>query len=180
MPAILNTFNKKYQEKMKNKNRIIHIGSILPPKDKHNIDVFCQSLAAMCDLGFSVSVIAEGSQETQKCCFGLLEKYPNQFEVLESMAKNRKHIINSVDAIVFAENPAKKVLAEVISKNIIAILPEGNGLKDFDLKNESGEAFTFKEGNIWSFVSAIIRANENFKFPYDWKTLKHNLSMIVF
>lgn len=165
---------------MKNKNKSIHIGSIITPQNKNNIEIFCSALEAMCELGFFVSVIAEGNMKTQKCCFDLLENYPKQFELLESLEENRQKIIDSADAVIFVENPAKKVLAEVVANNLVAILPEGNGLNDFDLKNETGEAFTFQEGSLWSFVSAIIRANENFKFPYDWKTIKHNLSMIVF
>jgi hypothetical protein len=166
---------------MKNtKNKNIHIGSISPVNGKHETEIFCKSLEAMCELGFNISVLAEGDQATQNCCFNLLEKYPEQFQVLESMSSNKKIILESVDSVIFSENPAKKDLAEIIAHNIVPILPEGNGLKDFDLKNETGEAFTFKEGSIWSFVSALVRANENFKFPYDWKTLKHNLEMIVF
>lgn len=179
MPAI-STINIQSLKTMKNKNKTLHIGSIFPPQSKANIEIFCQSLEAMCELGFLVSVIAEGGKELQKCCFNLLEKYPNQFKLLESMEENKKKIFNSTDAIIFVENPAKKILAEVIAHNLVAILPEGNGLKDFDLKNETGEAFTFSEGSLWSFISAIVRTNENFKFPYDWKTIKHNLSMIVF
>jgi hypothetical protein len=180
LQEITTSYNKYQMKKSRPRNKVIHIGSIAPISSMKKSAIFCQALEAMCELGFSVSVMAEGNEETQKCCFELLEKYPEQFEVLESIDKNKQEILNTVDAVIFAENPAKKVLAEVIANNVVAILPEGNGLKDFDLKHESGEAFTFREGNIWSFVSAIVRAGENFKFPYDWKTIKHNLEMIVF
>ncbi len=175
------TANYNYQIK-KNKNlpKVIHIGAVSSVKSRENSAIYCQALEAMCELGFRVSVIAEGNSETQECCFKLLEKYPEQFEVLESLDTNKQKILNNADAVIFAENPAKKVLAEVVANNVVPILPEGNGLNDFDLKNETGEAFTFKEGSIWLFVSAIVRANESFKFPYDWKTIKHNLEMRVF
>ena len=179
MPTTLQTKNR-YQSKSKPRNKVIHIGSITPVLSKTNAEIFSKSLEAMCELGLSVSVMAEGNSETQKCCFNLLEKYPNQFEVLESITKNKNEILGTVDAVIFAEKPSKEDLAEAISHNVIAILPEGSGLQDFNLKKESGEAFTFKEGRIWSLVSAIVRASENFKFPYDWKTIKHNLEMIVF
>ncbi len=167
-------------KKNKSQVKIIHIGAISSTSSKENSAIFCQGLEAMCELGFQVSVLAEGNEETQKCCFKLLEKYPQNFEVLESVEQNRQDILEKSNAIIFTEKPAKKDLAEVIAKNIVPILPEGNGLKDFDLKNETGEAFTFREGNIWSFVSALVRAGENYKFPYDWNTIKSNLKMIVF
>lgn len=180
LTQIKTSYNKFQAKKAKPRNKVIHIGAITSVNDKHNAEMFCKSLEAMCELGFSVSVMAEGNSETQQCCFELLEKYPQQFEVLESMEKNKQEILDTVDAVIFAENPAKKVLAEVIERNVVAIIPEGNGLSDFNLKSEKGEAFTYREGNIWSFISAIVRAGENFKFPYDWKTIKHNLEMIVF
>ena len=173
-------YQTKPLTKTNSRHKTIHIGAISTAKSRENSEIFCRALEAMCELGFKVSVVAEGNAETQKCCFDLLEKYPRNFEVLESIEQNKQEILKNADAVIFVENPAKKILAEVIANNVVPILPEGNGLNDFDLKNETGESFTFREGSIWSFVSAIIRASENFKFPYDWKTIKHNLEMRVF
>ena len=172
--------NSNISTKNSNQAKTIRLGSIAPIKSSTNAKIFCQALEAICELGYQVSVLAEGNKETQKCCFDLLEKYPQQFKVLESISKNEQEILNNVDAVIFAESPNKKTLAKVIANNIVPIIPEGNGVKDFDLKSETGEAFTFQEGHIWAFVAAIVKAGENFKFPYDWKTIKHNLEMIVF
>ncbi len=158
----------------------LKIGIIAPPQNSQNHQIFRQALEAMCGLGFKVSVLAEGCKESQKTCFEMLENHPQNFELLESVPQNKENILKNSDFLIFTENPAKNLLAEVISKNIVCVLPEGNGINDFDLKKEAGEGFTFSEGNLWSLVAAMVRASENFKFPYDWKTIKHNLSLIVF
>ena len=133
----------------------------------------------MCELGFSVAVLSTGDEKTQEYCFTLLERYPEQFEVLEDIQHNRQKILNTSDLVVFSSNPDSKILAEVVQKNIVSVLPEGNGLLNFDPQREIGTAFTFESESFWSFVAAIIRAHENFKFPYDWKMMKKNLEQVV-
>ncbi len=137
--------------------------------------LLCSALEAMCSLGFNVSVLAEGDALAQKLCFEYAEKFPRKFSMLESMPDNRVKILEKADVIVFATSPTKKELKEIIAAGVIPVLPEGCGLDNFDAQKETGCAFTFEEGNIWSLVAALVRASENRKFSWDWKTVKQNL-----
>ncbi len=48
-------------------------------------------------------------------------------------------------------------------------------LKDFNpIKNE-GNAFLYDRENKWSIYSALVRYNENYKFPFDNKNLVKNV-----
>ena len=45
-------------------------------------------------------------------------------------------------------------------------------LKDYNPVTESGNAFLYKEDNLWLFYAALVRALENYKFSYDWQNLE--------
>ncbi len=161
------------------KGKALHsftVGMILPLTEKQGADFFLRSVEAMCGLGFQVFVLAEGDGDSQKVCFELLEKFPHQFHVLESVAKNRSHILHVSDVLLFPVLPSKKMLKEVVKQGIVPVLPEEASFHDFDPQNEKGNAFTFSPGNFWEFLAAVIRASENRKFEYDWENIKKNLA----
>lgn len=148
---------------------------VLPITKKNNADFFLRAIDAICELGFFVSVLAEGDSQAQKKCFEIVQTYPSRFEILESTVKNKEKILASSDILLFPGTPEKNMIVECIKRGIVPVLPENNNFEDFNPQNETGNAFTFEENNFWQFFTAIIRSYENFKFPYDWKNIQKNL-----
>jgi len=158
------------------KTRVFHLGSVLPITKKGESAAFFRVAEAVCELGFLISILAEGDAESQKKCIELSAKYPSNFVILESTPRNREQVLNLCDAVILPAGADGRTLKSLARREVISILPEGFGLENFDPQAESGNAFTFKPGNFWSMVSAMVRASENFKFSYDWKCLKRNLA----
>lgn len=152
------------------------VGVLTPITKDGGIDILCTALEAMCSLGFSVSVLAEGDASAQNLCFDCAEKFPRKFSMLESLPDNKLKIASKSDVIVFAVPPKQEDLNFVLKAGIVPVLPEGCGLDNFDAQLETGCAFTFEEGNIWSLVAALVRASENRRFSWDWKTIRQNIS----
>ena len=151
-----------------------NIGVISPITEQNSSALMCEVLDAVCSLGFKVSVLAEGDAIGQEACFKCSETYPKNFSMLESMGDNRGVILSKSDVVIFPTAPSRKELSEVVKMGVIPVLPEECGLPNFDSKTETGCAFTFESGNIWSMVAALVRASENRKFSWDWKTVKQN------
>lgn len=137
------------------------------------------ALEAMCSLGFTVSVLAEGDETACKLCFDCSEKFSRTFAMLESVPTNRVKILEQSDVVIFPTCPSKKELQDVIAAGVVPVLPEGCGLENFDAQAETGCAFTFEPENVWSLVAALVRASENKKFSWDWKTIKQNLATMA-
>ncbi len=155
--------------------KTFRIGSLLPIK-KENSELFFQATEAICELKLHLSVLVEGDNGFQTECFKYAEKYPKCFEMLENNPKNKERVLSEVDAVIFFDsNPDKKLLEKVLSKGIVPIIPERSDFQNFDPQQESGNAFLFKKNSFWQFVTAIIRASENFKFTYDWRNLQANI-----
>ncbi len=158
----------------KSKNKVFHVGSILPIT-KSNAKIFFRAAEAMCELGFCVSVLAEGDNESRERLFEFADKYEN-FEVFEDLGnENRNKILTRSDVALFLSEPDSETMNEVLSRGIVPIIPESRDFKNFDPQTESGDSFIFEENNFWQLASAIIRASENFKFSYDWNNLKKNV-----
>jgi hypothetical protein len=158
---------------------ILHVGIICPMNEKNNSDYLLRGFEAMCELGLKVSVLAEGDSAAQKKCFELSEKYPTQFEILESVSRNKNRILKEVDAVIFTAKPTWKMVEEMAKQEIVAIVPEGSGLQNFNAQTEEGNAFTFDPNSFWEFIAAIVRASENFQFTYDWKNIKRNVKELA-
>jgi len=168
-----------FQQRMTKKTKLFHIGSISPLTQKNNADFLFNSIEALCELGFFISILAEGDLESQKKCFHFAKKYPYQFKILESIPQNQEKILQSSNIIVFTNEPKKEDLKQIIKNGIVPIMPYNKKFIEFDPQQEKGNSFLFQENNFWQFLASIIRASENFKFSYDWKNLQKNVKAMV-
>ena len=168
----VSTAPQKNTKKTKTK---FNIGVITPLLADNDSFITCKALEAACSLGFNVSVLAEGDEGGQKACFSCAEQYPKKFSILENMGENRKNILEKSDVVIFSHMPSRKELTEISDLGVVPILPEEAEVPNFDSKSETGCAFTYDPQNIWTLVAALVRASENRKFSWDWKTIKQNL-----
>ncbi len=71
-----------------------------------------------------------------------------------------------------ANKSCQKKMKQAMAYGVIPLAPDLEGVLDYDGANETGNAFVYKEKSPWSFFASLIRALENFKFPYDWKAIR--------
>ncbi len=77
-------------------------------------------------------------------------------------------------ALVFDEEHTslKKLLEEGIVPVAFVKSPM---VENYNPNAETGNCFTFDEYNPWSIFMALVRANETFRFPYDWQHIVRNM-----
>ena len=156
--------------------KTFHVGCIVPLTEKNKASTFLKAAEALCEIGFSVSVLAEGSIEAQRTCFELLQSYPQNFRVLESSPSNRKILIESVDALIFPHEMSQADKKFIILNTLVPITVHQKGFEEYNAQQEAGNAFLCTSDNVWQLVAATIRAAENRKFAYDWKNLRRNIA----
>lgn len=155
--------------------KLFNIGVIAPLTQRRNSEFFFRACEAMCELGFMISVLAIGDEVSQSKCFDLAQKYPEQFEVLEALPRNKNKILTHSNVILFPATPLEDNLKKVLKKGIVPIMPYQKHFYNFDAQSEFGNAFLFSEDNFWDFFATIVRAFENFKFSYDWGNLQKQI-----
>jgi len=157
------------------------IGVILPLTESNRSELFFKTVEPLCALGFNFSVLAVGDQASQSQCFELTQRFPDQFELLESIPTNRDTVVRKSQVVLFTSSPDKKTIKELSRKGVVPIMPYDDNLAEFasfDVQQEQGNCFLFNPDNHWECLATTIRAYENFKFPYDWGNLRKNLKKV--
>ena len=82
------------------------------------------------------------------------------------------------DAILLFPSQTKTLFSELLMAmkyGTVPIVPEDiktkNIIRPFDPVNEKGNGFLFQKNDVWNIFAAIIRAKENYRFPYDWENV---------
>ena len=71
-----------------------------------------------------------------------------------------------------SKKPSKALIKSAISNGAVPIVSGGVGfLKNYTGPAEAGNSFKFSGTNFWGMYAAVVRALENFGFPYDWKNI---------
>ncbi|MDP4008759.1 MAG: hypothetical protein Q8P68_06230 [Candidatus Peregrinibacteria bacterium] len=71
-----------------------------------------------------------------------------------------------------SKKPSKMLVKAAISNGAVPIVcGEVDYLKNYTGPTEAGNSFKFSEMNSWGMYAAVVRALENFGFPYDWKNI---------
>jgi hypothetical protein len=65
----------------------------------------------------------------------------------------------------------------LVERGIVPVMRSGlhEEAESYSPVLESGNSFLFDKLNEWHVHAAMIRALENYKFPYDWQNLKNNV-----
>ena len=74
--------------------------------------------------------------------------------------------------LFLSEKPSEDLVKFAIENESVPIVYDNTPyLKNYTGPTERGNCFKFKELNSWSMYASVVRALENFGFPYDWKNI---------
>lgn len=186
---IYSKFSKKnIEKKLQNKTafceefhltcgqRQMLLGVVGELSEKNGVDLFAEILEGIASLGIYLAIRARGSEKMQK----LLEKFslthPGKVVILEDGEENIRKILAAADTSFFFSGREGDIeLAQAALS--YACLPIAPGLlsdfiQNYNPNQESGTGFLFENMDKWSAFAALVRAHENFRFPYDWKVIQ--------
>jgi len=97
-------------------------------------------------------------------------KVKNTYNVSKEEVKKFFRFAHMV--LFFSEKPSKDLIKSAIAHDSVPIAYDKvSYLQNYTGPKEEGNCFKFKELNSWSMYASIVRALENFGFPYDWKNI---------
>lgn len=84
------------------------------------------------------------------------------------------------DIVVIAPDRTDNAYEAVIKFGAVPVVSaKTDGFKSFDPIKETGNAFLYYEDNPWHMLEAIIKAQETYKFEYDWKTVVREMKDLL-
>ena len=113
-------------------------------------------------LNFRVLII----DETKERVSGL----KNAYRVKKKEAEN---FFTFAHMVLFpSKKPSRTLIKAAVEHGAVPIISaEVDYLKNYTGPTENGNSFKFQEMNSWQMYAAIVRALENFGFPYDWQNI---------
>ncbi len=98
------------------------------------------------------------------------KKHPKWITIID-----REEAKSDVFDIALLEDLTVERLRELRSQKMVPVAEKG--VSTFDPIEEKGNGFLFHE-NPWSLFAALVRAQETYRFPYDWENLMKAASKI--
>ncbi len=96
--------------------------------------------------------------------------------MLEATDDNLRKFYAACDSMLFLteHEEARHALRDALAYGAVPLartqaFPEL--LTDYNPNQEKGDSFLFPSYDIWHIFAAIVRATENYRFPYDWKNI---------
>lgn len=145
-----------------------------PLFEENNADLWTEILPGLSDMGFQTVIRANASEDFKSVVEAFSEDHSALCAVIPEEEYRDAYEVADV-LLTFSEDT--KTTTEVkyaLSKGVIPIVSH-----DFPLENvqnynpnlETGNVFMFYKHTPWSIFATLIRAYENYRFPYDWKNI---------
>jgi starch synthase len=147
-----------------------------PLTEKNHVDLLLDTVDGILEQGVQIVLLGIGTAKYQNAFTELAEQHSDQIAIVDDNDMNHRKVLAASDIFLATGDTGeiKKDLENALSYGVIPVAPDNKFTNDYNGAQEEGNAFVYKKASKWSFFSGIIRAFENFKFPYDWKTIRVN------
>ncbi len=179
-----NTIEKKQQNKeefceefdLTCDKRQLLIGVVSELSNNNEAHLLEDVLPGIASLNVCLAVRGVGSEKFQKVIGNFANDNPGKIAIVGEGNDALRKILAATDVSFYfhGESENEQLAKAALAYASLPIAP--NSMKqiveDYNPNQESGNGFLFRNSDPWSAFAAIVRANENFRFPYDWKTIQ--------
>ncbi len=148
-----------------------------PLTDENEVEILKDVIEGILEQNVSLALLAIGSEKNQAFFSQLHERYPEKIAIIDNNETNKRRLYAAGD--IFLNTSSNKACQDemkaAMQYGVVPLTPKLKDMSDYNGAKEEGNAFIYKEKSPWSFFASLIRALENFKFPYDWKAIQVNV-----
>jgi starch synthase len=156
--------------------RQLLLGVELELSEKNGAQLLEDLLPGISALNICLAVRAVGTEKYQQIIGEFAKSHSGRVAIVPDTNEGLRKIFAGTDASFFFASglPNEQLAQAALSYASLPIAPKSMGhiVEDYNPNQESGTGFLFPDQNVWSAFAAIVRAHENFKFPYDWKNIQ--------
>jgi glycogen synthase len=158
--------------------KVMLLGITSELSDKNGAILLEKLLPGIANLKVQLAVIGVGTEKFQSVLLEFASRHKGKVAILEDSDENIRKIYAASDTCLFFNNlpESRKNIKNALAYAALPIAPVSSGdiAENYNPNLESGTSFLFEENSVWSTFAALVRANENFRFPYDWKVICKN------
>ena len=170
------TIKEKFQKKhglYEDKNHFIVLITT-PLFDENNANVWTDLLPGLSDMGFQIVIRANASEEYKKIAEAFADDHSALCTIISEEEYREAYDVSDVLVTFSADKETLSQVQYGLSKGVVPIVSHDFPLANIENYNpnlENGNVFMYYKTTPWSIFATIIRAYENYRFPYDWKNI---------
>ncbi len=145
-----------------------------PLTEKNNLDMLEDVIQGILEQDVVLAVTGIGTEKYRNFFNELAKEDPKRVAIVSDNDGNKRKIYAASDIYLATATTeeCKEEIEKAMNYGVIPICPENELVTNYDGAKEEGDAFVFDGKSPWNFFAALVRAMENFKFPYDWKAIQ--------
>lgn len=144
-----------------------------PLSDKNEVQLIQQAMEGILEQKLQIAIVGVGTQKYQEYFTLLAERHPDQVVIVEGSEESKEKLYAAADMLL-CPSDSRECAAEIsraLESGVVPLTVAQEEVEDYSPVHESGNAFIHQKKTCWSLFANLIRALENFKFPYDWKNI---------
>ncbi len=178
----VHTFEKKATNKeefqsefgLLQESKIFLLGFGMPLTEKSGADLLAKILPGIEALGIQLALLGIGTEKYQMILTEFA-KENDSIVILENTQENMRKLYSASDAMLLLtdDTNGEQALKNMLSYGVVPLAKEDSSilLEDYNPNQEKGNSFLFPSYNGWQVFASLVRAIENYRFPYDWKNI---------
>jgi hypothetical protein len=153
------------------------IALLEPLQEKKGAQELIEALSGIIEFPVQVLIRAKSEKQYQTKLEKMAKDCKDQVLLLPDSEENRQEIseVSSVSVFLSEEKESQEMLALSMKNGVVPLVFGFQDLEPFDPIEEKGECFRIHKKTQWHIFASLIRAKENFSFPYDWKNLQKSV-----
>jgi len=130
-------------------------------------------LPGLLSLPVELLILGKGPASYGALFTKLAHDHSHRIAIIPAKEDAIRKMYAAADMALFLEDPTRqKELEQCLSYGVVPVCPESKRLENYDPIQESGNAFTYEKPTVWHCFTAIVRAMETHRFPFDWRTIQ--------
>lgn len=144
-----------------------------PLTDQNKVGMIMDVMAGILEQPVEVAIAGIGTEKYQALITDLAEKNAQKVTVVDGSEDERRKIYAAADIILVPATSEECVTEarRAMRYGAVPVMLPQPFAEDYNPNQERGNSFVYLNESHWSLYAALMRALENFKFPYDWKNI---------
>jgi len=153
--------------------------------DEKNGHILLEIIEGILQLNIQLVILGIGTEKYQDFLSKMTETYRNKLKILpdNKILKSKIYAASDIGLIHSHDRADQDEVIKYLQYAVIPVinqeLAKGIPIKEYNPIEEYGNAFIYNNHNKWLYFASIIKAQENYLFPYDWKNIQKNAMKMI-
>lgn len=131
-------------------------------------------LSGLLELPVGLLIRGRGGSKYGELFTKLAKEFHYKVKIMADDETATRKMLAASDIALFFTKPENADVEHALQYGVVPVSPAHEVLDNYNPVQETGNAFVFDKLTQWHCFASLVRALENFKFPYDWRLIQRH------